>query len=254
MLTVFEKLCEWAHGITQFNRRQRDMEPCASSCLTLHQFSEALGNAVDARDPHLYSHSRDVAETARVLAARMGFSRAETELIHIAGHLHDVGKIGIPDTVLKKRGALDENEWQWMKQHPEIGAGIVRSVPPFNTSGGVADIILSHHEQYDGSGYPQRLSAEAIPVGARIVAVADTLSALVRDRYYRRGCTFDEAFTEISRCAGTQFDPAVVRTLEINRHEVCELLLAPQTTYDVHFSEQPGQQEKLKLRPQECYS
>ncbi|MDD2900579.1 MAG: HD domain-containing protein, partial [Desulfuromonadaceae bacterium] len=172
----------------------------------------------------------------------------------IAGHLHDVGKIGVPDTVLKKRGTLDENEWRWMKRHPEIGAEIVRPVPSFNTPGGVADIIFSHHEQYDGSGYPQRLSAEAIPMGARIVAVADTLSALVRDRYYRRGCTFDEAFTEINRCSGVQFDPAVVRTLETNLHEVREILLAPQTTYDVHFSEQPGQQDKLKLRPQECYS
>ena len=205
--------------------QQREVETCGPACQTLHQFAEALGNAVDARDPQLYNHSRDVAETGRILASKMGFSSDETELIHIAGHLHDIGKIGIPDMVLKKQGALDKNEWQWMRRHPEIGAEIVRPVPSFNTPGGVADIILGHHEQYDGSGYPQGLRAEAITVGARIVAVADTLSALLRDRPYRQGCTFDEAFAEINRCSGTQFDPAVVRVLERNRREVREMLL-----------------------------
>ncbi len=201
-------------------------EPCLSGCLSLHQFAEALGNAVDARDPQLYNHSRDVAETARLLADGMGLSPTDTELVHIAGHLHDIGKIGIPDTVLNKQGTLDRGDWLWMERHPEIGAEIVRPVPAFNAPGGVADIILSHHERYDGNGYPGRLRKEAIPLGARIVAVADTLSALLRDRPYRDGCSFDEALAEIVRCAGTQFDPVVVRKLIAIRDRARDALQA----------------------------
>lgn len=215
----------------------RKDESCVSSCLPLHQFAEALGNAVDVRDPQLYNHSHDVAETGRILATGLGLSSDYAELIHIAGHLHDIGKIGIPDAVLKKKGALDENEWRWMKRHPEIGAEIVRPVASFNTSGGVADSILGHHEHYDGTGYPYGLQGEKIPLGARIVAVADTLSALLRDRPYRCGCSFEMALAEISRCSGTQFDPAVVRVLEMKQEEVGEILLIPEAPLSQRFSE-----------------
>jgi HD-GYP domain-containing protein (c-di-GMP phosphodiesterase class II) len=184
----------------------------------MDQIKGQLGRTGDGATDH-------VAETARILAKGMGLSPVETELIHIAGHLHDIGKIGIPDAVLKKQGALDTSDWQWMRQHPEIGAEIVRPVPSFNTPGGVADIILGHHEFHNGSGYPHGLAGEAISLGARIVAVADTLSALVRDRPYRRGCSFEAARAEISRCSGTQFDPAVVEILEINRLEVRDMLI-----------------------------
>jgi HD-GYP domain-containing protein (c-di-GMP phosphodiesterase class II) len=212
-------------------------EPCLSGCLNLHQFAEALGNAVDAKDPLLFNHSHDVAETGRILACGMGLDPTAVELVHIAGHLHDIGKIGIPDAVLKKQGALDRNEWRWMKRHPEIGAEIVRPVAPFNTPGGVADIILGHHEHYDGSGYPQRLRGEHIPLGARIVAVADTLSALLRNRPYRRGCSFEQALAEIRRSAGSQFDPAVVRILGMQRDEIRETLSAPEAFLARRFSE-----------------
>lgn len=225
-------------GINPLRPQLPEAEPCASACLTLHQFAEALGNAVDARDPQLYNHSHDVAETGRILAAAMGLSPAEAELIHIAGHLHDIGKIGIPDEVLKKRGALNENEWRWMRRHPEIGAGIVRPVPAFNIAGGVADIILGHHEHNDGSGYPQGLRGKAIPLGARIVAVADALSALLRDRPYRRGCSFEESIAEIGRCSGAQFDPAVVWALEKMRDEVREMLLVPEIAFSLRYSKQ----------------
>ncbi|QEM67135.1 HD-GYP domain-containing protein [Geobacter sp. FeAm09] len=198
---------------------------CAAACPTLHQFAEALGNAVDAKDPQLYHHSRDVAEVGRILAAGMGLSPGLVEVIHIAGHLHDIGKIGIPDAVLNKQGALDEEEWSWMRRHPEMGAEIVRPVPAFNRPGDVADIILSHHERYDGRGYPSGMGGKAIPLGARIVAVADTLSALLRDRPYRPGCSFEEAVAEIGRCSGTQFDPAVARALARMRDEVRTVLL-----------------------------
>ncbi len=210
---------------------------CAAACLTLHQLAEALGNAVDAKDPQLYNHSRDVAETGRILADGMGLSAAGTELVHIAGHLHDIGKIGIPDAVLKKRGVLDKDEWRWMSRHPEIGAEIVRPVLAFNTSGGIADIILGHHERFDGKGYPHGLEGKAIPLGARIVAVADTLSALLRDRPYRRGCSFEEAISEIRRCSGTQFDPEAVSALYSRLDQIRDMLLIPVPDSPWHFPE-----------------
>ena len=250
-MRLFGKLCSWPCGINLFRPRHLKAEPCASACLTLHQFAEALGNAVDAKDPQLYNHSHDVAETGVILATGMRLSPSEIDLIDIAGHLHDIGKIGIPDEVLKKRGALNENEWRWMRRHPEIGAEIVRPVPSFNIAGGVANIILGHHEHYDGSGYPQGLQGEAIPLGARIVAVADTLSALLRDRPYRRGCTFDKAFTEIKRCSGTQFDPAVVRILEKSRQEVREMLVSPDSACNLRFLERDP--EMLQIQPLSDY-
>lgn len=210
--------------------------PCSLGCPSLHQFAESLGKAVDARDPQLHNHSRDVAEVGRVLALGLGLSAEEAELVHIAGHLHDIGKIGIPDSVLKKQGPLSEEEWHWMKSHPEIGAEIVRPVPAFNVAGGIADIILDHHERFSGGGYPRGLVGEAIPLGARIVAVADTLSALLRNRPYRLGCSFDEALAEIRRCSGTQFDPMVVRTLEKRRKEVREMLFDPEDTLSLRLS------------------
>jgi len=211
------------------------VDPCSLGCPSLHQFAETLGNAVDAKDPQLHNHSWDVAEVGRVLASGMGLSPKEAELIHIAGHLHDIGKIGIPDSVLKKQGPLSEEEWRWMKRHPEIGAEIVRPVPAFNVAGGIADIILAHHERFSGGGYPFGIKGEAISLGARIVAVADTLSALLRDRPYHRGCSFNEAVAEIQRCSGTQFDPVVVCTLEKKRDEVREMLLAPEVAFSLRF-------------------
>jgi HD-GYP domain-containing protein (c-di-GMP phosphodiesterase class II) len=202
----------------------REEGECLSTCASLHHLAEALGNAVDARDSQLYRHSRDVAEVSCVLAHAMGLSREEIDVIHIAGHLHDIGKIGIPDAVLKKQGPLDGDEWSWIRRHPGIGAEIVRPVPALNGPGGVADIILCHHERFDGKGYPAGLEGDGIPHGARIVAVADTLSALLRNRSYRVGCSFDLACAEIRRCSGSQFDPVVVKVLEKNRQEVARCL------------------------------
>lgn len=231
----FRKMASALQRSTLAGRQAPDPSDCLSGCTSLHQLAEALGNAVDARDTQLFRHSRDVALVACILARAIGFSNRAIQMIDIAGHLHDIGKIGIPDAVLKKRGPLDADEWRWMQQHPAIGAQIVRPVPALNVAGGVADIILSHHERYDGTGYPRRLRGEAIPVGARLMAVADTLSALLRDRSYRRGCSFEEALAEISRCSATQFDPVAVHALEKNRARVRELLVDDEYSVDVPF-------------------
>lgn len=175
----------------------------------LHQFAESLGKAVDAKDGHTKQHSEEVALVARALALAMGRPQREADIIHVAGHLHDIGKIGIPDAILFKRGSLTPAEWDQVRNHPEMGASIVQPVSALVDCGAV-DIILHHHERFDGTGYPHGLKGTAIPLGARIVALADSLSAMLQNRPYRAALRFDQAAREIALMSGTQFDPAVV--------------------------------------------
>ncbi len=178
-----------------------------------HQLAESLGHAVDARDAYTSTHSDQVAEICRLLVMALGLPSRALNVIHLAGHLHDIGKIGIPDAILRKQGPLDEEESRLMRLHPEIGARILKPVQGFNEPGGVSEIVLHHHEKFDGSGYPNQLYGEAIPLGARIAAVADTYSALVQDRPYRPGRSHELALYEIYRHSGSQFDPQVVQAL-----------------------------------------
>jgi putative nucleotidyltransferase with HDIG domain len=121
--------------------------------------------------------------------------------------LHDIGKIGVPDHILRKPGPLTENEWTTMRLHPDLGAKIIAHVPFLEE---VAVIIRAHHERWDGNGYPVGTAGQAIPLGARIFAVADSFDAMTSDRPYRRGRQLDEALAEVERCSGSQFDPQVV--------------------------------------------
>jgi HD-GYP domain-containing protein (c-di-GMP phosphodiesterase class II) len=179
----------------------------------LHQLAESLGNAVDARDSDTFNHSWEVAEFSRMIAESLGLPEKQREAVHLAGHLHDIGKIGISDAILRKKGKLSSEEWTQMKRHPDIGDVILRPIKAFAARGGVADMVLFHHERFDGTGYPQGLKGYQIPLGARIIAAADTLSALLQNRPYRGGTSFEEALREIRSCAGTQFDPAIVGAL-----------------------------------------
>lgn len=190
----------------------------------LHQFAESLGHAVDARDSATFNHSWEVAELSRMIAAAVGLTPKQAETVHLAGHLHDIGKIGVPDAILRKQGSLTPEEWSQMKRHPETGAAIIRPVAAFGGRGGIADMVLYHHERFDGAGYPHRLRGEEIPMGARIIAVADTVSAMLQNRPYRPGTSFGAVLAEIRRCAGTQFDPAVVEALESIRSRVVRYL------------------------------
>lgn len=176
----------------------------------LHQMAESLGRAIDARDPNTALHSEHVAELSLLIARAVRLDDHECSLIHIAGHLHDIGKIGVTDAVLLKKGPLNPEELGEMQCHPVIGAKIVAPVGLCATPGGIADIIRCHHERYDGGGYPDGLRGAAIPLGARIVAVADTYSALIQSRPYRPGTTPELAMAEIGRFSGTQFDPDIV--------------------------------------------
>jgi HD-GYP domain-containing protein (c-di-GMP phosphodiesterase class II) len=138
----------------------------------------------------------------------MGLSAAQLKTIARGAFLHDIGKIAIPDAILLKPGKLTPEEMDAMREHCRLGYQIVAKIPFLADA---AEIVYAHQESYDGSGYPRGLSGDDIPLGARIFAVADTLDAITSDRPYRKGRTFEEATTEIQRCEGTQFDPAIVR-------------------------------------------
>jgi diguanylate cyclase (GGDEF)-like protein/putative nucleotidyltransferase with HDIG domain len=169
----------------------------------------SLARAVDARDVYTGSHSQRVAELAARTARRLGLPDEEVELTRLAGSLHDLGKLAIPEEILRKPGPLTEPERIVLERHPQIGFRMLESlgVDP------VADWVLHHHERWDGSGYPDGLSGELIPLGARIIFVADAYDAMISERVYRRRVSPEEAIAELDRCASTQFDPNVVAAL-----------------------------------------
>lgn len=200
---------------------------CCSSTLfvttILHQFAESLGNAIDAKDPHTSMHSDEVAQIAHTLALTMGLSPREADVIHVAGHLHDIGKIGVPDEVLGKQGPLGTREWQAIRKHPEAGADILRPVASLQKLG-IVDMVLHHHERYDGKGYPHGLKGASIPLGARIITLADSLSAMLQNRPYRKARDFDWAVGEVIRCSGTQFDPRVVEAFRKSAESIRSIM------------------------------
>lgn len=167
----------------------------------------ALIAALDYRDTETQWHSRRVALFARMIAAQMGYSGIDLYDIEIGAMLHDIGKIGISDTILLKSGKLTEDEWREMRKHPELGYHLLANIEFLERA---RKIVRQHHERWDGGGYPQGLQGEEIVPGARIFALCDTLDAITSDRPYRKARDFSVAREEIIRCAGTQFDPEVV--------------------------------------------
>ncbi len=173
----------------------------------IYQSLLGLANALEAKDVYTRGHSERVGATSRRLAIVLGLSPAEAEIVARAGLLHDIGKIGIPEAVLRKTGPLSPDEWVLMQRHPVIGAQIVAPFE-FFTAGAV--IIRHHHERVDGSGYPDGLTGNAIPVGARIVAVADVFDALTSDRPYRAAMAVDDALAHLMAQAGRGLDEEIV--------------------------------------------
>jgi diguanylate cyclase (GGDEF)-like protein/putative nucleotidyltransferase with HDIG domain len=166
----------------------------------------SLAHAVDARDAYTGSHSYMVGELAARVAQRMGLEGEQVELTRLAGSLHDLGKLAIPEEILRKPGPLNEAERLVLERHPQIGFRMLDSlgVEP------VASWVLHHHERWDGGGYPERLGGERIPLGSRILFVADAYDAMTSDRVYRSRLSHERAIAELERCAGTQFDPLIV--------------------------------------------
>lgn len=168
---------------------------------------EALGDALDLKDSETEGHSKRVTAYTIALARAMGISPAEIKVIARGAFLHDIGKMAIPDYILRKPGKLTQEEQDVMREHCARGYQMLRKIPFLAEA---AEIVFTHQEHYDGSGYPSSLAGISIPVGARIFAVADTLDAITSDRPYRVARSFDAAREEIIRCSGSQFDPAVV--------------------------------------------
>jgi len=164
-----------------------------------------------------------VARISRTLANAMKLSQREADIIHVAGHLHDIGKIGVPDSVLRKRGPLMPSEWQAVRKHPQAGADILRPVVSLKHLG-IVDMVLHHHERYDGKGYPHQLKGTEIPLGARIITVADALSAMLQNRPYRSSRDFEGAQRELIRCSGSQFDPRVVEAFRACSHRIEDIV------------------------------
>lgn len=167
---------------------------------------ESLAAAVDAKDPFTHNHSWQVASYCRKIAEALGLAASEVEVIELAGLLHDVGKIGIPDRVLQKPAELAPDEWAMMQRHPDLGAGILGDNPALAS---VVPLVRHHHERYDGRGYPDQLSGDDIPLGAAIVGLADAFDTMTSDRPYRPARTVDQALLEIARASGSHFHPKV---------------------------------------------
>jgi putative two-component system response regulator len=167
----------------------------------------ALAKAVDAKDNYTEAHTERVASRARLLGAQAGLSGRDLDDLYRGGMIHDIGKIGVPDAILLKPGPLDREEMRIMRKHPVIGEEIAR---PLRSAAKLLHIIRHHHENFDGTGYPDQLAADDIPLVARIVAISDAYDAIVSDRPYRRGMSHEKAVAILDSGAGSQWDPELV--------------------------------------------
>lgn len=186
-------------------------------------FAEALAEALDIREHETGEHSKRVACHTLVLARRFTADPDQLRQIYWGALLHDVGKIGIADTILLKQGSLNEDEWLKMRTHPEKGHRIVARIPGMEPA---AEIILSHEERFDGTGYPRGLKGEQIPLAARLFALIDMLDAMTSDRSYRKALSFDQARAEIVKMSGTQFDPVAVQAFLAEETTLREMVAA----------------------------
>lgn len=182
---------------------------------------ETLAAALDVREHETGLHSKRVACHTLVLARRFTDDSEQLRQVYWGSLLHDIGKIGISDAVLLKKGTLTKTEWTEMRRHPEMGHKILSAAPFMSEA---AEIVLCHEERYDGQGYPRGLAKDAIPLYARIFAVVDTLDAMTSHRPYRKGLSFEEAREEIVRMSGTQFDPEAVEAFIAEERTLKEMV------------------------------
>ena len=182
---------------------------------------KALVQALETRDFETHGHSERVVTFSLRLGYELGLEKAALRDLELGALLHDIGKIGVPDAVLRKPAKLNDDEWAKMKLHPIHGQKILRNIPFLE---GAARIVAQHHERWDGEGYPYGLRGEDIDIGARIFAVVDAFDAMISDRVYRKGCSYKKALAELERCAGTQFDPMIVEAFKAIPKEDWEIL------------------------------
>lgn len=171
------------------------------------EFIKSILKSLHEKNPYVEEHSQRVSIICEEIGKKLGLRLHEINLLRLISQLHDIGKITIDEAILNKPGKLTDEEWSIIKRHPEIGYRIISTSPEYQE---IAYDILSHHERYDGKGYPQGLKGDEIPLRARIVAIADAYDAMTSNRPYRKALTKDEAIHEIMKASGTQFDPALV--------------------------------------------
>lgn len=209
-----QQLIAVARDLNSVNRKERARSEELQRALTELEESyfatvKTLAFVVEAKDVHTRSHLSRAHDYAVALAQRVAPDLADDRLFRYGSLLHDIGKVGIPETILRKPDALTDEEWDVMRTHPIIGAQILK---PIRFLERAIPIVECHHERYDGGGYPRGLAGVDIPLAARIFSVVDTFDALTSERPYRRACTVDEAISEIIDSAGSQFDPAVAHS------------------------------------------
>ena len=219
-----------AENVEELNKRNRELQKANRDILhmadqlreTYDGTLEALVSALDARDRETKGHSIRVAKYMMEVAFHMGIAPGTDEWVDMqrGGLLHDIGKIGVSDTILHKPGPLTDDEWVDMRRHPKIGHDMIKEISFLS---GAARIVLAHHERYDGKGYPTGLKADEIPLGARIFVLADTFDAMTSDRPYRKALSSEVAREEIIRCSGTQFDPRCVQAFLLAWDRVVEI-------------------------------
>jgi putative nucleotidyltransferase with HDIG domain len=228
LVTTHDEIGELTDSFNQMTRSLREKSASLRTTMTQLQDTylmtiEALAAAVEARDPYTHGHTRRVEEYATIMATAVGCTEAEIGALRRACVLHDIGKIGIEDAILRKQARLEPEEAIRMQKHPVIGVDMLKGIDFLDP---VLPLIRHHHERWDGNGYPDELRADEIPLGARILAVADAVDAMTSDRPYRAARTFEYAKTEILKGSATHFDPEVVTAFIKSQRAIEELLRA----------------------------
>ncbi len=195
------------------------MHTCVPQIEQYHDLIAAIVTALEERDIYTQCHSMRVADMSQKIASLLNLSEKETELIHIAAHLHDIGKIGIDDAILRKAGKLNDEEWEIIKSHTTIGYKILHKIEAFAE---VSRIVLYHHERWDGKGY-EGIEKCNIPLGSRIIAIADSIDAMMSSRVYRTGLTSEKCYSEIQKNVGKMYDPEIVPVVLENWKTIVEI-------------------------------